>query len=440
MKRILIALVAVIVVAGLAFGGWYYRPWSPYSPASITALDNPDDYVTTFRRMDEILPSAVIAATNPQPLPRDLQPLEVSYEWQGETRSLDDYLEAARATGLTVLRDGEVIHQRFFHGADEASRFTSWSVGKSFVASLIAMALDEGLIESLDDPAERYAPEYAGSYYGSVSVRHLLMMSAGISFNEEYSPDRPSDVRPYFFNAFILGRSPDALARAFGASEQVPGEHFHYASTNTQVLSAIARNVFGGSLAEVMEARIWTPLGMASDATWLQHVPGDRGIAVGYCCLQATSEDYARMGQLYLQDGVWNGTRLLPEGWVQEATRPVSPAHEVGGTPAYGPRGYGLHFWIPEGHDGEYYFAGVYGQYIWVDERRGVVIAQNAGDPAWSRLGAETFAVFRAIAETVSPLAMEPEPVEETREEPILDAPLGVEEEPLDEASDEDSE
>ena len=440
MKRILIGLVAVIIVAGLAVAGWYYRPWSPYSPASVRALDDPEQYVTTFQRMDEILPSATITATSPAPLPRNLQPLEVTYEWQGETRSLDDYLEAARATGLTVLRNGEVIHQRFFHGADETTRFTSWSVGKSFVATLIAMALDEGLIESLDDPAERYAPEYAGTYYGTVSLRHLLMMSAGVNFNEEYSPDRPSDVRPFFFNAFIMGQSPDTLARAFGASGEVPGEHFHYASTNSQVLSAVARHVFGGSLAQVVEERIWTPLGMTSDATWLQQVPGGRGVAVGYCCLQATSEDYARMGQFYLQDGVWNGNRLLPEGWVREATRPVSPAHEAGATPAYGPRGYGLHFWIPEGHDGEYFFAGVYGQYIWVDERRGVVIAQNAGDPAWNRLGAEFFSVMRAIAETVSPLAEEPAPVADMPEEPVLDAPLGVEEEPLDEASGEEAE
>lgn len=409
MKRILFSIVALIVMAGLVFGGWYYRPWSPYSPANVRALDDPEQFVTTFQRMDEILPSATIAATNGTPLPRNLQSLDVTYEWQGETRSLDDYLVAARATGLTVLHDGQVVHQQFFHGADETTRFTSWSVGKSFVASLIAMALDEGLIESLDDPAERYAPEYAGTDYGSVSLRHLLMMSAGIDFNEEYSPDRPSDVRPFFFNAFILGRSPDTLARAFEASDQVPGEHFHYVSTNTQVLSAVASHVFGASLAEVVEERIWTPLGMTSNATWLQHVPGDRGVAVGYCCLQATSQDFARFGQLYLQDGVWNGTRLLPEDWVMKATRPVSPHHEPGAT-RYGPRGYGLHFWIPEGHDREYFFAGVYGQYIWVDERRGVVIAQNSGDLAWDGQGAETFAVFRAIAESVSPLAEGPNP------------------------------
>ncbi|MCC5854054.1 MAG: serine hydrolase [Idiomarina sp.] len=402
MKRIWIGLLVLMIAIVLIFGGWYYRPWSPFAPATVRALDNPAEYVTTFQRMDEILPSRRILAMQPTKLPRNVQPLDLHYEWQGELRSLDTYLEEARVMGLTVLRGGEMVHQRFLHGADETTRFTSWSVGKSYVATLIAMALKDGLIDSLDDPAERYAPEYAGSYYGSVSLRHLLMMSAGVEFNEEYSANRPSDVRPFFFNAFILGRSPDRLARAFGPSDQVPGEHFHYVSTNSQVLSAVVRQVFGGPLVEVVQERIWTPLGMTADGSWLQHVPGQRGVAVGYCCMQATSEDYALMGQFYLQDGVWNDERLLPEGWVQEATRPVSPAHEVGGTPSYGPRGYGLHFWVPEGHEGEYFFAGVYGQYIWVDERRDVVIVQHAGDPLWDWRGAEAFTVMRAIAAAVS--------------------------------------
>ncbi|WP_194756658.1 serine hydrolase domain-containing protein [Aliidiomarina indica] len=401
MKRILLGLLSLLVVLGLVFSGWYYRPWSPFSPASVRALDKPEEYVITFQRMDELLPSARIQAQQPQPLPRNLQALDIRYEWNGETRSLESYLEEARVTGFTVLHQGTIIHQQFFHGADESTRFTSWSKGKSYVATLIAMALNEGLIESLDDPAERYAPEYAESYYGSVSLRHLLMMSAGVNFNEEYSPHRPSDVRPFFFNAFILGRSPDRLARAFGPNEQVPGEHFHYVSTNTQVLSAVVRNVFNAPLAAVVEERIWTPLGMTADASWLQHVQGDRGIAVGYCCLQATSEDYARMGQFYLQRGEWNGERLLPESWVQEATQPVSSAHEPGNT-IYGPQGYGLHFWIPENYDREYYFAGVYGQYIWVDEKRGVVIVQNAGDPRWGRRITEAFTVMRAIAAAVA--------------------------------------
>ncbi len=126
-------------------------------------------------------------------------------------------------------------------------------------------------------------------------------------------------------------------------------------------------------------------------------------MAIGYCCLQANSEDYARLGQLYLQDGVWEGERLLPEGWVDQATIPNEPFQEPGAT-RYPGRGYALHFWVPEGYDREFYAAGVFGQYIWVDRARGVVIAWNSGDAEWASKNAEQTAVLRAIAEHVSPM------------------------------------
>ncbi|CAN0288349.1 unnamed protein product, partial [Chrysoparadoxa australica] len=128
------------------------------------------------------------------------------------------------------------------------------------------------------------------------------------------------------------------------------------------------------------------------------------GIGVGYCCRQATSEDYARMGEFYRLDGVWNGERLLPEGWSEEATTPRADFQEPGYT-RYDQRGYGLHFWVPEGYDGEFYMAGVFGQYVWVDRHRGVVIAQNAGDETWFAKTAEAHAFFRAVSEHVSPLS-----------------------------------
>ncbi len=403
MKRILFALVAILVVAALAFGGWYYRPWSDYSPARITALDVPEDYPTTFQRMDEILPYSVVRATTMAPFPRGEGSLPESFEVNGETLAVSDYIETANITGLTVLRDGEIVSDAFFQGADQTTHFTSWSVAKSFVATLIGKALHEGLIDSLEDPASKYAPQFAGTPYGETSLRHLLMMSAGVDFNEGYDPDRPSDVRPLFFNAFILGRNIDTMVSEIERDRE-PGQDLHYTSPNSHVLAAVARGVYGGRLADVVTEQLWAPLGMTSNATWLQNKPGDDGIGVGYCCLQATSADYARMGEFYRLDGVWNGERLLPEGWSEEATTPRADFQEPGNT-QYPMRGYGLHFWVPEGYDGEFYMAGVFGQYVWVDRHRGVVIAQNAGDPTWFARTAEAHAFFRAISEHVSPLA-----------------------------------
>lgn len=403
MKRIIFALIAVIVIAALAAAGWYYRPWSPYSPAKISALDVAEDYPDTFQRMDDILPASIIAAGAPQPLPRTDGGLPQTYEFEGETRALDDFYTRSRMIGVSVLRDGELVTQAFRHGAGPDTRFTSWSVAKSVVATLIAKAMEDGLIDSLDDDAAQYAPQFAGSDYGDTSLRHLLMMSAGMDFNEVYSPEAPSDVRPLFFNAFILRRNVDEMVAEI-IRDREPGQDQHYTSPNSHVLAAVARAVYGGRLAEVVSEEVWTPLGMVQDATWLQNRPGEDGIAIGYCCLQAASEDYARFGQLYLQDGVWEGERILPEGWVDQATIPNEPFQEPGATP-YPGRGYAMHFWVPEGYDHEFYAAGVFGQYIWVDRARGVVIAWNSGDADWAGKNAEQTAVLRAIAEHVSPLA-----------------------------------
>lgn len=403
LKRILIGALALVLAAAIAGAGWYYRPWSPYSPASIRAMDNPDAYPQTFQRLDSILPSRPIAAATPAPLPRAVAPLALSYEWMGEEKALETYFEEADVIGLTVLRDGVVTAQEFRLGADSSTRFTSWSVAKTVIAVLIAKAMEDGLIDSLDDPAGQYAPQFAGTDYGAVSLRHLLMMSAGVDFNEEYSPERPSDVRPLFFNAFILGRNVDAMVGEI-ASNRAPGEDNHYVSPNSHVLSAVVRAVYDAPLAEIVERELWAPLGMTGEASWLQNLAGDRGVPIGYCCLQATSEDYARFGQFLLQNGVWDENRLLPEGFVEMASRPNAPFQEPGATP-YPGRGYGLHVWVPEDYDGEFYAAGVFGQYIWVDRRRGVVIALNAGDPGFAQRYFESAAVLRAIAEHVSPLA-----------------------------------
>ena len=401
MMRIVTAVLTALILLGLAGAGWYYRPWSSYAPAKIRALDDPEQYPQTYQRMDEFLPNTLIPATAPSPFPHNLRPLDISYEWQGETKTLQQYLEEAQVTGLTVLHRGEVVAQIYGHEAGAESRFTSWSVGKSFVATLIGKALYEGRIGSLDDTVEQYAPEYAGTDYGATSLRHLLMMSSGMDFNEEYSADAPSDVRPLFFNAFILRRNPDEMIATI-TRDREPGEDFHYISPNSHVLSAVVRNVYEGRLADIMERELWAPLGMTNEASWLQHKPGPEGIAIGYCCLQASSEDYARLGQLYLQDGVWNGERLLPEGWVNMVSTPPTPSHEPGAS-RYAHRGYGLHFWIPENYDREFYAAGVFGQYIWMDRNRDLVIAQNAGDPNWTDRNVEMTAVFRAIAHTVAP-------------------------------------
>lgn len=418
MKKIIIGLVAVVGGLALIAAGWFYRPWSEYSPAEIQAATRPENMADTFRNMGDVFPyRAISPGESARPLPRALAPQNVSYTFNGETRTVNDWLAESRSTGLMVLHDGEVVHEQYLLGSTPQTRHTSWSVGKSFVATLIAMAMQEGRIASLDQTAGTFAPQFAGTDYGDTTLRHLLMMSAGMDFEEDYgAPD--SDIRRLFFGANIFGRDIDAMV-AEVERDRPAGQDLHYVSANSHVLSAVVRGVWDAPLAEIVEARIWHPLGMTGEAYWNQNVPGERGMAIGYCCLNATLEDYARFGQFYLQDGVWDGNRLLPEGWVEQATRPNAPFQEPGPDAPYAHRGYGLHFWVPEGYDGEYFMAGVYGQYVWVDERRNIVIARTAADTEWGARTAESIAAMRALAAHYGTPVAAPEPAADTTAEPV---------------------
>ncbi len=414
MVRIIIGLAALAGMLALFAAGWFYRPWSEYSPAEIQAATRDESLVETFREMGEVFPYRTISARNSaRNLPRNVTNDSVEFEFDGELRTVSAWMADSDGTGLMVIHDGQVVHEEYLLEATDRTLHTSWSVGKSFVATLIAIAMEEGLIDNLDQTAETFAPQYAGTPYGETSLRHLLMMSAGVDFEEDYSaPD--SDIRRLFLGANIFGRDIDRMVGQV-ERDRAPGEDLHYVSANTQVLSAVVRGIYDLPLASIVQEKIWQPLGMTSDAYWNQNVPGENGMAIGYCCLNATLESYGRFGLFYLQDGMWSGERILPEGWVQQATRPNADFQEPGATP-YPGRGYGLHFWVPEGYDGEWFMAGVYGQYVWVDETRNIVIARTAADTQWGARTPETFAAFRALADHYGS-ALE---VSESEETPVI--------------------
>jgi len=161
----------------------------------------------------------------------------------------------------------------------------------------------------------------------------------------------------------------------------------------------VLRAVYKKPLAEIISEKIWQPLGMEADATWLQHRDGDKGLALGYCCLNARARDYARFGQFYLDAFLNRGVSKikLPEGWAQSLNKPASPAHKPGGE-LYSGRGYSYHFWLPPGNDGVFFAAGVYGQYVWIDPSRNMIIVRTSADPEFIPRFPESARVFEAIA------------------------------------------
>lgn len=398
MKKILVAATAgLLVVGGILF---LTRPWSDYDPLTMNGLFHPDKRVTNFRHMDRIFPARGIAAA-PEifEFPRAERPLNVTYRFEGAPRTLDGFLERASVTGLLVIKDGAVVHERYRLGADAESRSTSWSMAKSFVSTLVGMALAEGRIDSLDDPISDYVPALEGTAYDGISIRHVLQMSSGVDFDETYG-NHLSDVRQFFWKIYVFGQDADDVITGYGR-ERPPGQVFHYASIDTQALAMLLREIYDRPLAALLEQKLWHPLG-AAEAFWNVDGESEDATPVAFCCLNARLRDFAKLGQLYLQRGQWQGVQLLPAEWTVEATRPGAPHLEPGASPYdYGSRGYQYQWWIPENYDREYFAAGHYGQYVYVSEPDNLVIARSSVDPDYRDHATESIAVFRAIRDAL---------------------------------------
>jgi len=352
------------------------------------------DFNNTFRNMDELFPSSRVERPDQEfTFERELHDLDVTYQYKGRDYSLDQLFKRTDTTGFIVVKNDKIVYERYFKGADEDSLFTSWSMAKSFLSALIGIAIDEGHIESVDDPVSKYAPELEGSGYEGVPIKHVLQMSSGIDFNEEYY-NLTSDIyvmleKVFFFNQPI----EETIVRL--DSERPSGERFHYISVDSQVLGMVLESATGRPAAELLEEKIWTPLGMESDAAW--NTDG-AGVALSFCCLNATLRDYARFGRLYLRKGNWEGRQIVPERWVMESVTPDSP-HLMPGETMDG-WGYQYQWWVPPDPDGEFMAIGVFGQYIYVNQKEDLVIVKTSADVKMADV--ESLAAFRAIADYLS--------------------------------------
>jgi CubicO group peptidase (beta-lactamase class C family) len=375
--------------------------------ASRRAILAPQRRAIAFRSMDTVFPYHVISrGSGPVfKLPRAERALDVTYVWKGKRHTLADLLTRTDTQGLLVIKDGKIVFERYFGGATDASKFTSWSVGKSFTSTLVGLALSDGKIESPDDPVTKYLPELKGSGYDGVPIKDILQMSSGVKFTEEYN-DGTSDVN-IMWNKTMVDESETIAdyARSLDRAEK-PGSKFVYRSIDTGVLGMLVKRATGNTLAHMLSDRIWKKLGMEHDASWLTDRPGPDSMEAGYCCINATLRDYGRFGLLFLNKGRWNGKQIVPTSWVDQATNPQSRQVQYGHlTPGY-PIGYGYQWWLmPGGGNHPYSAEGVFFQFIYVDPAHKVVIVKtSAYSDFWNdELEGETLAAYRAIADALGP-------------------------------------
>jgi CubicO group peptidase (beta-lactamase class C family) len=325
--------------------------------------------VGSHSHLDQIFEGRLVRrSTTPSPLARAASEPAVRYEYQGQTFTLDDYLARNPATGLLVARGDTILIERYQYARHDRHRFTSWSMAKTVTAMLIGIAIAEGRIRSVDDPASAYVPALADTEYGRTSLRHLLQMSSGVRFVEEYTGK--DDVSRLAADTFRqVGSGGVEAVTPFNVRIAPPGTRFYYASVETQVLGLVLRSAVGRPLADYLQEKIWGPIGAEADATWLIDRSGQEA---AYCCLNAVLRDYARLGLLLAHDGHWRGRQIIPAAWIEDATR-VRPDQPQPGT-----GGYGYQVWILSGERRMFALRGIRGQVIYIDPTSRLVMVHTA--------------------------------------------------------------
>jgi len=328
--------------------------------------------------LDEIFPGRLVhRAEAASRLARAPEP-RITWRLEGEERSLDAYLARQPATGLLIARGDTILVERYQYARTDRDRFTSWSMAKTVTSMLIGIAIAEGFIRSVDDPAAAYVPELAGTEYGRTSLRHLLQMSSGVRFREDYRAGSSDIARLVLATYLRRGTGGVSAVTPFNQRLAPPGRRFSYSSAETQVLGLVLRAATGRPLAEYLEAKIWQPMGAEADATWLVDNSGQEA---AFCCLNAVLRDYARLGLLLAQGGGWRGRQLIPAAWVIEATTVPEGQPYLGAVTAT--LGYGYQTWIGPldtvADDRRLFLLwGVRGQRIYVDPRSRLVMVHTA--------------------------------------------------------------
>lgn len=380
LTRICGALLLAAIVIGVWKRDEITRLWA------VTTLFDEDRIVENFSHMD--------AAFLTRPVPRGDGP--VSPLPMGAPARLPpavaDWITTRNVTSLLVLKSGRIVHESYHLGTGPDDLRISWSVAKSYLSALLGVLLDEGAIASLDDPVTRYAPALIGTAYDGASIRNVANMASGVTFDEDYL-DPSSDINR-MGRVIALGGTLDDFTTALQKRFAEPGQTWTYVSIDTHVLGMVIRGATGRDIASLLSERIIAPLGLEHTPTYLTDGAGTAFVLGG---LNMSTRDYARFALMIAQGGRVGPRQVVPEAWIDAATRPSAPT-------APGEIGYGYQWWIPVGAGpGQFMARGVYDQYIYIDRPRDVVIVTTAANRQFRDPGVGTanIAVLRAIAEAL---------------------------------------
>ena len=384
------------LAARITLDNWDLPPFNRWSFQNVRsvlatrAISRGDGPASTFRRT-----------------PRDILPIAFT-DIDGAKRTVGEMLDRTYTDGFIVLHKGSVVAEHYLNNMTPATLHLSQSVSKSFTSALVGILAGRGEID-IERPVEYFVPELASCGYKGATVTQVLDMRSGIKFDEEYTNPESEVGMLDRADGWKPGPRPGEPASTLDLiltlkQERPHGGHFSYRSIETEVLGWVLERVSGLGLAELMSRELWQPMGAEHEACFTV----DRaGTCLADGGLNASLRDYARFGQIFLDDGAFNGRQVVPAAWT--AACRTGDAEAFG--PLYGDRFakypnacYSKQWWVFDKTTGLHCASGVFGQMIYVRPKERIVAVKLSSWPDFLNddLRASTLAALEAIAKEVA--------------------------------------
>lgn len=391
MKKLILAI--LLILAGAAGGFWATADDDMKALVSSMPTDanvlfwNTAQRDAAFRAMDRIpilAKSHIIeSGDDVYPLPKGT-PITIGTD-------VDAYMKAQRTAGLVIVQDGKIRMEKYGLGFTGNGKWTSFSVAKSFTSTLVGAAIKDGYIKSIEDKVSTYIPDLKGSAYDDVTIRQLLTMTSGVKWNEDYA-DPKSDVA-----LFNQHKAKDGMDVTVSYMRTLPreapaGTKWVYKTGETNLIGVLVSSATKKNLSEYLSEKVWVPFGMEQDGSWLL---GSTGHEISGCCIQASTRDYARFGLFIMGGAKVNGVSIVPDDWIAPATSKQADIGAPG-------NGYGYQWWTYD--DGSFAAQGIFGQGIFIDPARRLVVASNSNWPKATdpnTVGKQREAFYKAVQAAV---------------------------------------
>lgn len=401
-RKTLIGVAAIICLAVIIIL-LFYRQES-YQLYKVLTFFEKNGISENFRSVKDIFPTTTVPKpekSNPFFVTSQPYSLIENFEVRDSSVATKAFLDQTLTDALIIIQHDTIRYEYYGNGFKSSDHHIAWSMSKSVISALFGIAIEEGKIKSIEQTVTDYLPDFAGTGYDRVRIKDVLQMSSGVGFNEDYG-DFNSDIN-IMGRYFALGMPMSEFSKKLRRERQ-PGTFNHYVSIDTQVLGMILTKATGQTITDYMNEKLWSQIGAESVAYWIKD-KSEMEFALGG--LNATARDFAKIGQLFLDTGKWQGRQIVPREWVLASITPDAP-HLMPGKRenAELADGYGFQWWIPEGSEGEFDAQGIYDQFIYIDPNKDLVIVKLSSNYHYKKDKKRVFhnlemAMFRKIAAQV---------------------------------------